>query len=140
MKRAQFINSSVKIRELFKFAAPAEVLKAMKVHCSSFYGSSLWDLNKEKARQLYNSWNQSIKLIWGCPLWTRTYIVQQVLSCGYFSVRTDILTRFAKFFHSLRFSASKEVQILSRYVAREVQSVTGKNLQLLRDLSHLNPW
>ena len=139
VKRAQFINSSVKIREMFKFAAPAEVLKAMKVHCSSFYGSSLWDLNGEKARQLYNSWNQSIKLIWGCPLWTRTYFVQQVLSCGYFSVRTDILTRFVKFFHSLRCSASKEVRILSRYVARDIQSVTGKNLHLLRDLTSLNP-
>ena len=140
IKRAQFINSSVQIRELFKFAAPAEVVKAVKVHCTSFYGSSLWDLNGEKAKQLYSSWNQNIKLIWGCPLWTRTYFVQQVLACGYFSARVEILTRFVKFFHSLRYSACKEVQILSRYVARDMQTVTGRNLQLIKDLTGLNPW
>ena len=140
MKRAQFINSSVQIREQFKFAAPAEVLKAMKIHSTSFYGSSLWDLDGEKAKQVYSSWNQSIKLIWGCPLWTRTYFVQQVLSCGHTSARVDILSRFVKFFQSLRVSASKEIQVLSRYIARDIRSVTGWNLQLVRDLTKLDPW
>ena len=140
IKRAKFISSSVQIREVFKFAAPAEVVKSMQIHSTSFYGSCLWDLDGEKAKQVYSAWNQSIKLIWGCPLWTRTYFVQQLLCCGHTSAKVDILSRYVKFFHSLRNSASQEVKILSRYLARDVQSVTGKNLQLVKSISKLDPW
>ena len=50
------------------------------------------------------------------------------------------MTRYQKFFTSLRSSASYEVQVLSRLLARDIQSVTGKNLTLLKELSNLNPW
>jgi hypothetical protein len=140
VKRAQFISSSVQIREVFKFAAPAEVVKSMKIYSHSFYGSCLWDLAGVKAKQVYTAWNHTVRLIWGCPLWTRTYFVQQLLCCGHTSAKVDILLRYVKFFKSLRFSASKEVQVLCRYVARDVQSVTGKNLQLVKGISHLDPW
>ena len=112
----------------------------MQIHSTSYYGSCLWDLAGEKAKQVYSAWTQSIKLIWGCPLWTRTHFVQQMLCCGNTSAKVDILSRYAKFFHSLRFSASKEVQVLCRYVARDVQTVTGKNLQLLKDITGMDPW
>ena len=67
-------------------------------------------------------------------------MVQQLLCCGQTSARVDILSRYASFFHSLRKSACHEVQVLSRILARDVQSVTGKNLQLIYDVSGLNPW
>ena len=44
------------------------------------------------------------------------------------------------FFTSLRKSASYEVQVMSRYVARDVQSVTGKNLRLIEETVNLDPW
>ena len=103
-----------------KFAAPAEVIKALKVYCNSFYGSCLWDLAGEKAGQVYSAWNFSVKLAWGCPQQTRTYFVQQLLNCGYTSARVDLLARFSKFFYSLRNSVCHEVQVLSRFVARDV--------------------
>jgi hypothetical protein len=140
IKRAQFISSSVQIREVFKFAAPSEVLKSMRIYSNSFYGSSLWNLAGEKAKQVYSAWNHTVRLIWGCPLWTRTYFVQQLLCCGQTSAKVDILSRYVKFFHSLRHSASHEVQVLCRYLARDMQSVTGKNLQLVHDLTNLDPW
>jgi hypothetical protein len=93
-----------------------------------------------KAKQVYTAWNHTVRLIWSCPLWTRTYFVQQLLCCGHTSAKVDILLRYVKFFHSLRFSASHEVQVLCRYLARDVQSVTGKNLQLVGEISHLDPW
>ena len=139
VKRARFIQSSVETRELFHWAAPAEVLKATKIYCGSFYGSNLWDLGGDKAKQVYNAWNTTVKLAWGCPLWTRTYMVQQLLCCGQTSARVDILCRYANFFHSLRKSSCQEVQVLSRILARDVQSVTGKNLKLISDVSGLNP-
>ena len=140
IKRATFIRSSVEIRETFKFAAPAEVLRALKVHSNSFYGSCLWNLDGEKAKQVFNAWNYTVKLVWGCPVWTRTYFLQQILSCGYTSARVDMLTRYVNFFTSLRKSASYEVQVMSRYVARDVQSVTGKNLRLIEETVNLDPW
>ena len=81
-----------------------------------------------------------MKLAWGCPQWTRTYMVQQLLCCGQTSARVDILCRYANFFHSLRKSSCQEVQVLSRILARDVQSVTGKNLKLISDVSGLNHW
>ena len=140
VKWAKFIQSTVEVREQFKWAAPEEVIKAVKVHSTSFYGSALWDLDGAKAKQVYSAWNTTVKLAWGCPQHTRTYIMQQMLSCGHRSARVDILTRYSKFFNSLRHSASKEVQVLSRFLARDIRSVTGRNLQLIVDVSGLNPW
>ena len=94
IKRAKFIQSSVEIRTLFNFAAPAELMKALKVHCTSFYGSCLWDLGGDKAKQVYSTWNNTVKLVWGCPQWTRTYFLQQLLCCGHTSAKVDILTRY----------------------------------------------
>ena len=66
--------------------------------------------------------------------------MQQVLCCGHTSARVDILCRYVNFFHSLRKSASKEVQVLSRLLSRNIQSVTGKNLNYIAESSGLNPW
>ena len=140
IKRAKFINSAVEVEEVFKAAAPSEVVKALKVYSSSFYGSNLWDLGGEKARQVFNSWSTSVKLAWGLPQQTRTYILQHLLSCGFSSAKVDIITRFVKFFQGLRSSASYEVQVLSRLLARDLQSVTGKNLNLVQEMTRLNPW
>ena len=140
VKRAKFIRSSVEVRVMFKFAAPAEVVKALKIHCSSFYGSCLWDLDGDKAKQVFTAWNTSVKLAWGCSQQTRTYFLQQMLSCGHTSARVDILSRFVKFFNSLRNSASYEVQVMSRLQARDIQSVTGRNLKLIQGLTGQNPW
>ena len=89
---------------------------------------------------MYTAWNNTVKLVWGCPVWTRTNLVQQLLCCGHTSAKVDILNRFVKFFHSLRFSISKELRVLSRYLARDVQSVLGRNLRLILDITHLDPW
>ena len=97
VKRATFIRSSSEIRETFKNAAPQEIIKALKIYCTSFYGSSLWDLNSVKARQMYSAWDYSVKLVWNCPRWTRTYFVQQLLCCGFPSARVDIQSRFVIF-------------------------------------------
>ena len=125
---------------MFGWAAPAEVIKALKIHCTAFYGSNLWDLGGAKAAQVFTSWNTAVKMAWGCPQWTRTFLMQQVLCIGQDSARVDIMCRFAKFFHSLRSSTSKEVQVLSRLLARDIRSVTGKNIQLIEEITGLSLW
>ena len=61
-----------------------------------------------------------------------------MLFAGQSSARVDILCRYVKFFHGLRRSASQEVQFLCRYLARDVLSVTGKNLRYIEEESGLN--
>ena len=139
IKRAKFIASSSEVREVFKFAAPLELIRALKIYSSSFYGSSLWDLGGEKAHQVYSAWDSAVKLVWGCPIWTRTYILHNLLNCGQSSARVDIIGRYESFYKGLRDSASHEVRVVSRYVARDVRTTTGKNLGLLRSLTGLNP-
>ena len=36
--------------------------------------------------------------------------------------------------------ASYEVHVLFRLLAKDIQSVTGKNLQFISEMSGLNPW
>ena len=81
--------------------------------------------------QMCNAWNTTVKMAWCFPQWTRTYLVQRVLSCGPTSAKVEILCRYVK---------CKEVQVLSRLLARDMQSVTGKNLQFISEMSGLNPW
>ena len=47
--------ASVEIRTMFHWAGPAEILRALKLYLSSFYGARLWDLAGEKARQVFSA-------------------------------------------------------------------------------------
>ena len=140
VKRAEFIDKSVEIRETFGFASPVEVLQALKIYCSSFYGSMLWNLAEDGAKQVFNSWNTAVKLAWSCPRETRTYLVQQVLSCGLDTARCDILTRYSKFFKNLRCSPSKEVAVLANLVSRDIQTTTGSNIRMVEEASGMSAW
>ena len=49
VKKAKFIQAAVETIEMFRRAAPADILKAIMIHCTSFHGSSLWDLEGGKS-------------------------------------------------------------------------------------------
>ena len=138
--RARYINQTVEVRQSFAFASPVEVIRALEVYTTSYYGAMTWDLQGEGAKQLYNSWSTAIKLAWSCPRATRTYLVQQVLSCDSTSARVELLSRYCKFFRSLCNSGSREVSTLARLVARDVRSTTGRNILLISTQSGCNVW
>ena len=121
-------------------ASPVEILSAIKTYCCSFYGSMLWDLGGEGASQVFNSWTTGVRLTWGVPRATRSYLVQQVLGSGLTSARVDILARFAGFFQSLRKSPSYEVAVMAGLAGRDIRTTTGKNLKLVEELTGLDPW
>ena len=140
VKRANFIEQSIEIRESFSFASPVEVLRAVKVHACSLYGSMLWDLHGEAVRQVFSAWNTCVKLAWHVPRQTHTYFVDHLLSSGISNVKTDILAQYVGFFRSLRCSPSQEVRILANMMGRDMQSCTGHNLAYLREETGLDPW
>ena len=124
------------VRNMFEWAAPAEVLLALKTYCSDYYGAMLWDLGGDKASMVYSAWDNAVKLTWSCPRWTRTFLLQQVLASGMRSARTEILGRYGKFCLGLRTS----VRVLFNNVSRDLQCTTAKNLKMVRDMSGLDPW
>ena len=138
-KRASFIDESVQVRESFEFASPVEVLQAVKLYVGSHYGSMLWDLDSDMAGQYFNAWNTCVKLTWQVPRATHRYFVDQLLSCGHSSVRTDIMARYTRFIKGLQASPSMEVAVMFGVAKRDVRTVTGSNISLIRQDTGLDP-
>ena len=133
MKRSKFISESVKVRENFHFASPVETLMVIKRKCSSLYGSMLWDLGGQSTEQVFKAWNTCVKLTWNVPRQTHTYFVDQLLSCGLSSLKSDVMSRYKGYLSSLQQSPSTEVSTLANMMSRDVRSVTGRNVKYLED-------
>ena len=139
-KRARFIDMSVKIRETFAFAHPAEQLEAVTKYCTAVYGSNLYNFSDHEFEMICSAWRTGVKLAWGVHRGCRSYILQQVLTPGIPSLRVNLLMRFHTFFRSLLVSPSPEVQVAALLAARDLRSSLGSNLALLREESGLDPW
>ena len=140
MKRAEFIETSVQIRETFGFARPEEILRAVHVYGGHWYGAMLWDLYGEKAGQLYRAWSTSVKLTWDVPRSTHTYLVEDVLAKDFLTVKQQLVGRYVGFFRALLKSKSPEVQIVASMVGRCALSTTGSNLMKIQRETGHDPW
>ena len=138
-KKGRFIGNSLSIRETFSFAQPAQILKAVQVYCCDLYGSMLWNLFGEQAGQYYHSWNTCTKLVWNLPRQTHRYFVDNLLSCGLPSIRSQVLNRYGNFVRSLLSSPSKEVAVVARITAMDASSITGLNVLNIRQESKVCP-
>ena len=97
----------------------------------------LWDLSSDAAESLFKCWNTNVKLIYGLPRSTFTYLVEGHLAASFPSLRNQVFVRYAGFFRSLLNSPSKEIQFLARVVSKDPRSTTYRNLQLLSSKSGL---
>ena len=140
MKRANYIQNSVEIRNMFSFALPTQVLNAISVYSAHFYGCMLWDLYGEMAGQVYRSWNTTVKLVWNLPRSTHNYFVDHLLAKSFNSVRKKVLSQYVSFLKRLGNSVSTEVRLMSKIVAADIRSVTGKNVFNMRKEFNLDPW
>ena len=139
-KRAQFIDTSSKIREAFSFAHPVEQIMAVEKYCTSVYGSNLWELSGKEAGMVVSAWRTGHKLAWDVPRNCHTYLVEDVLAAGVASLEASLLQRFHGFFRSLLASPSHEVVVVALLAGRDVRSTVGSNLTLLRNKTGLDPW
>ena len=131
----------VPLLHFLHFTSPVEVLFATSVYCSDYYGSLAgWDLGSDKADMFFNAWSTHVRLAWRVPRQTRTFLLQHVLAPGLTSARTEVLARFVSFFRSLRNAPSHEVRTAALLAARDLQTVTGRNLALVAELSGQDPW
>ena len=139
-KRAGYIDRTVSIRETFAFAEPQQVLQAMEKYCGDHYGSMLWQLDGDMAGKYFRCWSTAVKLSWKTPRATRTYLVDHLLAANLVSTRRQVLSRYVKFLRGLLSSRSKEVALVASVVSRDVRSTTGRNLWLIEEETHLNPF
>ena len=70
---------------------------------------------------------------------THRYFFDQLLSCGHSSVRTDILARYTRFIKGLQASPSMEVAVMFGVAQRDIRTVTGSNISLIRQETGLDP-
>ena len=139
-KRSAFIDKSTDIREMFSFAHPDQVLSAVNVHAGHFYGSMLWDLTGEAAKQVFRTWNTCVKLTWDIPRWSHNYLVDNLLAGKLPSTRKKLMCQYVNFFQKLLVSPLREVRVVARIVGRDNRSVTGINLMALKQEFNLDPW
>jgi hypothetical protein len=135
--RAGFIDRSVDIREQFSFAQPSQIVNMVQILCTDAYGSMLWDLQSNPAEQYFKCWNTAIKLVYGVPRSTYTYLVEGFLAKDQSSLRNQVLSRYPGFYRKLQSSPSKEVRMLVNMVSTDPRSNTCKNLRYLREKTGL---
>ena len=140
IKRAKFIDKTVELRETFSFAYPEQILRAVQVYASDCYGVMLYDLASQASESYYKAWNTLVKLTWNVPRSTYTYLVENALATDFVSLRHQVYARYVNFFQNLFKSSSKEVRHLARIVARDVRSVTNRNVRHIEAASGLSPW
>ena len=138
VRRAGFISKSVEVREQFSFAAPAQVLKAVRILCCHAYGAVLWRLNSTAATSYFKAYTSCVKRVFRLPLNTYTYLVEGHLGSGAPLLRNMVLSRYPNFYQNLRKSPCVEVSLMAEMVAKDARTTTACNLAHLRSLTGLD--
>ena len=84
------------------------------------------------------TWSTCVKLAWGVPRATHTYLVDNLLSAGIPSVRGSVLARYCRFFESVKSSRSIEVMVVANIAASDIRSMTGNNLFNLKKEANMD--
>jgi hypothetical protein len=127
-KRGAYIEKTTDIREMFKFARPAEKLSAISVYANTLYGYALWDLHGERAEAAFRCHRTAIKLSWDVPRTTHRWIVSNLLNCGLASAREQHMAMYAGFFGRLRTSVVREVRMMATFCLSDMRTTTAKNI------------
>ena len=136
--RAIFISKSSDTRDTFHFADPSEQISLIRSLCCDGYGSMLWDFQSEHAEKYFRSWNTCVKMIWGIPRDTHTYLLENFFASNHYTLRQQILSRYPGFLRSLMYSPSKEVRILFRIIKNDPRSITCTNIRYLENKTEMH--
>ena len=128
----------MEVRNEFAFAAPAQILKVVRILCCSAYGAVLWRLDSAEASSFFKAYNSCIKRIWRLPLDTFTYLVEGHLSLGLPPLRNMVLSRFPIFYQHLLRSPCSEVSVLAELMSKDARSTTAGNLSFVSATTGLN--
>ena len=138
VRREKFISSSVEVRSRFSFAAPSQILRAVRLLSCDVYGSVLWRLDSKEASSYFKAYSSCVRRIHRLPPDTFSYLVEGHLSKGLAPLRNLVLGRYPAFYQRMALSPSREVTMLAELAAGDRRTVTSGNLAYVSALTGLD--
>ena len=130
VKRAKFIDRNNDLIQEYYFAHPRTKYKINSIYNTHFTGSQVWDLFSQEAIMMENTWNRSIRLMFGLPLQTHRYFICPISESEH--LKSMLIKRFLNFTVKLENSPKNSVRHLFKHVQNDVQSICGSNLINIR--------
>ena len=128
-KRAIFINDVMSLNNQFCFVRPEQQVRLTKLYCSHFSGSSAWCFNSVPFKQLMNSWNVNLKVVFDLPYGTHCHLTEELTGGNH--ARQMVYKRFINFLSSVANNSRQALVSLLNSVKNTCASLTGGNLRVL---------
>lgn len=128
-KRAAYISRNNELCQELHYAHPKTLVKVNNTFNSSFYGSTLWDLNSSEVERIYKTWNVSQRIMHGLDRKTHKYLIEPVSESRH--IMHAMHKRFIKFFKNIDTSKKIALRGLFTKMKYDCQSRTGRNLRHL---------
>ena len=133
VKRGKFIGKVNSLLQELHFADPVVLVRILNIYCTSFYGSSLWNIFSADVDRLYKSWNVTIRNVFKLPYTTHRYLVEPVSGCPH--PKAMITSRLVKFVNTLVSSSKPSVSYLAKITKNDNRTLIGRTLsRISRDL------
>ena len=134
-KRGKFIGKVNSLMQELHFADSETMTKLINVYTTSFYGSSLWDLQSADCERIYKSWNVKMRNILNLD----RYVIEPMSGC--LNPKVMLMSRLTSFHKSLVKSPKFSLRFLARLVERDMRTGMGRTLEYLlqqRNLTSLD--
>ena len=128
-KRGKFIGKVISLMQELHFANSETMTKLLNVYTTSFYGSSLWDLQSADCERIYKSWNVTMRNILNLDRTTHRYMIEPMSGCLHPKVM--LMSRLTSFHKSLVGSPKFSVRFLARLAEKDMRTVMGRTLHYL---------
>ena len=131
MKKGKFVGKINSLAQEFHYASPEVFIKILNIYCTSFHGSSLWDLSSKDCQGLYKAWNVSMRLACNVPRTTHRYLIETISNCLHLQVM--LASRLVRFLTALKDSNKIGIRFLTGISERDRRTVLGKNLSYIAE-------
>ena len=125
LKRGTFIGGFHELQQELGLQDSSVMLRLVNTYITSFYGSSLWDLNSESSNKLWTAWNRMINTVFKLPFGTHRYILNKLSILPH--LKTMLNKRFLKFQNSLQACDKPQVKHLQSIQEADFRSPYGRN-------------
>ena len=107
VKRAKFIDRNNDLIQEYYFAHPRTKYMINSIYNTHFTWSQVWDLFSLEAIMLENTWNRSIRLMFGLPLQKHRYFICPISESEH--LKSMLIKRFLNFTVKLENSPKNSV-------------------------------
>ena len=126
-KRGKFIGKLNSLSQEFHHVQPEVYVKILNIFCTSFYGSSLWNLYSKDCERFFSSWNVAMRQCFGVDRLTHRYLIESMSENLHPKVM--ICSRLANFHNSLLTCDKFPIRFLARLKEKDQRTVFGQNLK-----------